>query len=101
MRRCAYCDEPLAQRERKRNMEDFDIINQQGAKIVDLEEEVARLKETARQREEVIQRIHQKGRRHIDLIIEFANLVEAARDILKIEGVEEMLQKLRTGEMPL
>lgn len=82
-------------------MEDFDIINQQGAKIVDLEEEVERLKETARQREEVIQRIHQKGRRHIDLIIEFANLVEAARDILKIEGVEEMLQKLRTGEMPL
>jgi len=79
-------------------MSDLDIINQQGAKIVALEMEVARLKETACQREQLIQRIHEKGRRHIDLIIEFADLIEAAQNILKIEGVLEMLGKVRVGE---
>jgi hypothetical protein len=78
---------------------ELDIINCQGSKIVKLETEILRLNGVVKEKEAIIQRIHAKSRDHINLIADMASLVEAAQSILKTPGAEEMLRKVRVGEV--
>lgn len=80
-------------------MTEFDVINQQGARIAALEREVERLKRERDQANEQKQNTFHASRRYQDVVADMASLIEAAKHIMECPGVEEMLAKVRRGEV--
>ena len=71
---------------------DFDLINEQGARIMALSREVARLEKALKEEQALRLRVQREGGRDHELIYDMRALVNAARNIMATPGAEGLLK---------